>query len=660
MRFIISLLLCFLLTGCATPVSRPTLTPTVPPPPTPPPPTLPPPTVTPRPLGNTDQVQLPSIFGFNAEVIATAPVLALDTPQNLRLTAGEVAWFRVELQAGQAYEVLTTDLSETLDTAITLFWSTGEQAAYNDNADGFASRIIFVPDVSATLYVLVEAFRSGLAAADSCVLLLRKLTLPPPDAFEPDNTIDQAKLLQLDVVQDRSFTYAGDVDWVRFRTQPGQTYLFRTFDLDDQVDTTLALHGEDGRELAFNDNADGGRASAIVYRSDRAETLYLRLATYDAPQLDLRYRLAVSLFTPAPPDAFEPDDNPNIARPLRVDEEQEHTISDPDDSDWLVFSVRPETAYRINLSAVGLGVDLEMDLRDAAGNILTTGSYRDSLNRELNYLADVEATVYLNIRAARITSNDTVYRVLLQAAPAVAIDKFEPDDEFAQASLLVPGEEQERTIRSELDVDHALVEVQAGEAYLLRAVAVNAETETELFLWLFDDAGNILTTSEIFGSEPGLLGHIAFVAETTGTLSLHIHAFNLPVGGLSYRLTLERIPPPQPDPFEPDNNRQQARPIVIGETQQHNFIGFDEDWLVITMQADQTYLIETFDLDPGVETIVYVFDGAGVLIASDNNTAPNSRIEFRPSRSGTYYLRILNIGVANFGESYRVRVVVKP
>jgi len=654
MRFIISLLLCFLLTGCATPVSRPTPTPTVPPPPTPPPPTLPPPTVTPRPLGDTDQVQLPSMFEFNAEVIATAPVLALDTPQNLRLTAGEVAWFRVELQAGQAYEVLTTDLSETLDTAITLFWSTGEQAAYNDDADGFASRIIFVPDVSATLYVRVQAFRSGLAA-DSCVLLLRKLILPPPDAFEPDNTIDQAKLLQLDVVQDRSFTYADDVDWVRFRTQPGQTYLFRTFDLDDQVDTTLALHGEDGRELAFNDDADGGRASAIVYRSDRAETLYLRLATYDAPQLDLRYRLAVSLFTPAPPDAFEPDDNPNIARPLRVDEEQEHTISDPDDSDWLIFSVRPETAYRINLSAVGLGVDLEMDLRDAAGNILTTGSYLDSLNRELNYLADVEATVYLNIRAARITSNDTGYRVLLQAAPAVAIDKFEPDDEFAQASLLVPGEEQERTIRSELDVDHALVEVQAGEAYLFRAVAINAEAE--LFLYLFDDAENMLLASGMTNIETGLL---RYVAETTGSRFLQIQAFNLPVGGLSYRLVLERIPPPQPDPFEPDNNRQQARPIVIGETQQHNFIGFDEDWLVITMQADQTYLIETFDLDPGVETIVDVFDGAGVFIASDDNTAPNSRIEFRPSRSGTYYLRILNIGVANFGESYRVRVVVKP
>jgi hypothetical protein len=654
MRFIISLLLCFLLTGCATPVSRPTPTPTVPPPPTPPPPTLPPPTVTPRPLGDTDQVQLPSMFEFNAEVIATAPVLALDTPQNLRLTAGEVAWFRVELQAGQAYEVLTTDLSETLDTAITLFWSTGEQAAYNDDADGFASRIIFVPDVSATLYVRVQAFRSGLAA-DSCVLLLRKLILPPPDAFEPDNTIDQAKLLQLDVVQDRSFTYADDVDWVRFRTQPGQTYLFRTFDLDDQVDTTLALHGEDGRELAFNDDADGGRASAIVYRSDRAETLYLRLATYDAPQLDLRYRLAVSLFTPAPPDAFEPDDNPNIARPLRVDEEQEHTISDPDDSDWLVFSVRPETAYRINLSAVGLGVDLEMDLRDAAGNILTTGSYLDNLNRELNYLANVEATVYLNIRAARITSNDTGYRVLLQAAPAVAIDKFEPDDEFAQASLLVPGEEQERTIRSELDVDHALVEVQAGKAYLFRAVAINAEAE--LFLYLFDDAENMLLASGMTNIETGLL---RYVAETTGSRFLQIQAFNLPVGGLSYRLVLERIPPPQPDPFEPDNNRQQARPIVIGETQQHNFIGFDEDWLVITMQPDQTYLIETFDLDPGVETIVDVFDGAGVFIASDDNTAPNSRIEFRPSRSGTYYLRILNIGVANFGESYRVRVVVKP
>ncbi len=655
MRFIISLLLCFLLTGCATPVSMPTPTPTVPPPPAPPLPTLPPPTVTPRPLGDPDQVQPPRMFGFDAAAVASAPALPLAMPQVLQLSAGNVAWFRVEMQAGQAYEVFTTDLAEGLDTTITLFWPTGEEAAYNDDADGLASRIIFVPDVSETLYIRVQALQVPMDAATGCVILVRTLTLPPPDAFEPDNTIDQAKPLQLDVIQNRSFTYGGDVDWVRFRTQPGQTYLFRTFDLDDRVDTTLALYGEDGSELAFNDDADGGRASAIVYRSDREETLYLRLATYAVPQFDLRYRLAVSLFTPALPDAFEPDDNPNIARPLRADEEQEHTISDPDDSDWLVFSVRPETAYRINLSAVGLGVDLEMDLRDAAGNVLTTGSYLDSLNRELNYLADVEATVYLNIRAVRITSNDTGYRVLLQAAPAVAIDKFEPDDEFAQASLLVPGEEQERTIRSELDVDHALVEVQAGEAYLFRAVAINAEAE--LFLYLYDDAENMLLASGMTNIETGLL---RYVAETTDSRFLQIRAFNLPVGGLSYRLVLECIPPPQPDPFEPDNNRQQARPIVIGETQQHNFIGFDEDWLMVELQADKSYLIETFDLDPGVETLVEVLNEVGELIASDQHTNLNSRIEFRPAQSGTYYLRILNIGWANFGEGYRVRVVVKP
>ncbi|WP_028458686.1 hypothetical protein [Chloroflexus sp. Y-396-1] len=654
MRFIISLLLYFLLTGCATPVSMPTPTPTVPPPPAPPPPTLPPPTVTPRPLSDPDQGQPPSMFEFDAAAVASAPALSLSTPQVLQLSAGNVAWFRVEMQAGQAYEMFTTDLAEGLDTTITLFWPTGEEAAYNDDTDGLASRIIFVPDVSETLYIRVQALQVPMDAAAGCVLLVRTLTLPPPDAFEPDNTIDQAKPLQLDVIQDRSFTYSGDVDWVRFRTQPGQTYLFRTFDLDDQADTTLSLHDEDGSELAFNDDADGGRASAIVYRSDREETLYLRLVTYTVQQLDLRYRLAVSLFTPAPSDAFEPNDNPNIARPLRVDEEQEHTISDPDDSDWLVFSVRPGTAYRINLSAVGLGVDLEMDLRDAAGNILTTGSYLDSLNRELNYLADVEATVYLNIRAARITSNDTGYRVRLQAASAVAIDKFEPDDEFAQASLLIPGEEQERTIRSELDVDNALVEVQAGEAYLFRAVAINAETE--LFLYLYDDTENMLLASGMTNVETGLL---RYVAETTGSRFLQIQAFNLPVGGLSYRLVLERIPSPRPDPFEPDNDRKNARPIAIGETQQHNFIGFDEDWLMVELQADKSYLIETFDLDPGVETLVEVLNEVGELMASDQHTNLNSRIEFQPAQSGTYYLRILNIGWANFGEGYRVRVMVK-
>ncbi len=653
MRFIISLLLCFLLTGCATPVSRPTPTPTVPPPPAPPPPTSPPPTITPQPLGDTDQVQPPSMFEFDAVAVASAPALPLAMPQVLQLSAGKVAWFRVEMQAGQAYEVFTTELAEGLDTAITLFWPTGEEAAYNDDADGLASRVIFVPDVSETLYIRVQAFQAPIDAA-GCVLLVRTLTLPPPDAFEPDNTIDQAKPLQLDVIQNRSFTYSGDVDWVLFRTQPGQTYLFRTFDLDDQADTTMSLHDEDGSELAFNDDADGGRASAIVYRSDRAKTLYLRLATYAAPRLDLRYRLAVSLFTPPPPDAFELDDDPNIARPLRVDEEQEHTISDPDDSDWLVFSVRPGTAYRINLFAVGLGVDLEMDLRDAAGIILASGSYLDSRNRELNYLADAEETVYLHTRAARITSNDTGYRVHLQAASAVAVDKFELDDEFTQASLLIPGEEQERTIRSELDVDNALVEVQAGEAYLFRAFAIDAEAE--LFLYLYDDAENMLLASGMTNVETGLL---RYVAETTGSRFLQIRAFNLPLGGLSYRLVLERIPPPQPDPFEPDNDRQNARPITIGETQQHNFIGFDEDWLMVELQADKSYLIETFDLDPGVETLVEVLNEVRELITSDQHTNLNSRIEFRPAQSGTYYLRILNIGVANFGESYRVRVVVQ-
>ncbi|WP_322487941.1 PPC domain-containing protein [Chloroflexus sp.] len=124
---------------------------------------------------------------------------------------------------------------------------------------------------------------------------------------------------------------------------------------------------------------------------------------------------------------------------------------------------------------------------------------------------------------------------------------------------------------------------------------------------------------------------------------------------------METTPLPQPDPYEPDNDLQSARPIEAGATQQHNFIGrSDEDWLKLDLQAGQTYSSETFDLAADVDTVIELFDAQGQSLAvNDDSDGFVSRIEFRPSRSATYYVRITNIGVAMFGATYQVRVSVR-
>ncbi len=100
-----------------------------------------------------------------------------------------------------------------------------------------------------------------------------------------------------------------------------------------------------------------------------------------------------------------------------------------------------------------------------------------------------------------------------------------------------------------------------------------------------------------------------------------------------------------------------ARSIAIGETQQRTFVGSnDEDWLVVELRAGQTYLIETLALDPGVDTILELFDsGSALLRRNDDSDGLASRIGFQPERSAPYYIRVTNIGQAAFGDGYQVR-----
>jgi uncharacterized repeat protein (TIGR01451 family) len=125
-----------------------------------------------------------------------------------------------------------------------------------------------------------------------------------PDAYEPDNTIDQAGAFDFALPsfsQSRNFYVPADRDWLRLTVQAGVVYTFATSNLGPLADTVLSLYAEDGTTLlAENDDASANvQDSLIVWTAPltpRNQTVYLVVwqTSYNADSCRTAYTLSLT------------------------------------------------------------------------------------------------------------------------------------------------------------------------------------------------------------------------------------------------------------------------------------------------------------------------------------------------------------------------------
>jgi hypothetical protein len=99
------------------------------------------------------------------------------------------------------------------------------------------------------------------------------------DAYEPDDTPDQAKPLAFDgMVQSRSAHTGSDVDWVRFTLAAGDAVRINTV---GSCDTFLDLVGPDGRtRLDFDDDSGSGSNAQIDFQPTQPGNYFARVSQY--------------------------------------------------------------------------------------------------------------------------------------------------------------------------------------------------------------------------------------------------------------------------------------------------------------------------------------------------------------------------------------------
>jgi hypothetical protein len=170
------------------------------------------------------------------------------------------------------------------------------------------------------------------------------------DEYEPDDTCQQATLIEVNARQSHNFHTTDDRDYVKFVcTEADNIYTIRTLNLSATNDTTLTLYDTDcATQLEYNDNdPDNPPASKIVWLCSTTGTYFVEVAPVgtqieecDAYDLEITSAMVP---TPTPtvtdtptltptPTPMSPTDTPKPASPTNTPVPPEPTLARPTDT----------------------------------------------------------------------------------------------------------------------------------------------------------------------------------------------------------------------------------------------------------------------------------------------------------------------------------------
>ena len=110
-----------------------------------------------------------------------------------------------------------------------------------------------------------------------------------------------------------------------------------------------------------------------------------------------------------------------------------------------------------------------------------------------------------------------------------------------------------------------------------------------------------------------------------------------------YQLEAKLVAMGPPDQYEPDDSKEEAKPISLGSPQRRTFNHpGDIDWAVLNLSQAGTYGISARPpTDNGLDTYIELYDAAGQLLAEDDDGGRNmdAYLEVKLA-AGRYYIKV--------------------
>jgi hypothetical protein len=499
---------------------------------------------------------------------------------------GDQDWVAFELPAGQGGVIETVSVGQGFwDTNLSLYTAAGSSLAYDDDSgEGAFSRIEFgcaaSPGTSAYAARAGQYFGAALGGygirltCRTCPTPTRTASPTPtiaPDAFEPDDNVEQASAITCGAVQRHTAPY-GDVDWVSLTLDSRSTVHPRfTYRAGYAVMTIFDAQGRQVTNPYF-DGFECGRNALPAGRYDiRVNGDFYAGTEYDLGVLcapcDLDDPTPTATFsptptaTPIPPDAYEIDDRES-AVPISCGEGLIRSLSSREDSDWLMLSVPERSA--VTIQTLSPFSTPQLALQDAEGrdigygygvidricgeSALDAGTYFvEAYHGDFAFPYDVWVSCDPCPGEGRATPS---MATRTPTPTALMPDAYEPDDSAEQARPIACGGLQVHSIDARYDEDWVAFEVADPSA-------ISASASAELPL-------------ELYAGESGQLvaNGYRFLDRTCGAAALPPGAYRLVVRGSyypipAYNLSLlcQACPAtPTPTPSRPPTATRTPRP----------------------------------------------------------------------------------------------------
>jgi hypothetical protein len=253
-----------------------------------------------------------------------------------------------------------------------------------------------------------------------------------------------------------------------------------------------------------------------------------------------------------------------------------------------------------------------------------------------------------------------------QEQPEYAPDVWEPDDSLAEASEIETGSPQTHDLHTQADRDWLYFPATRGHIYTIETANLGDDIDTEIYL--YDDEGNLLAQNDDGRSmEEPWASRLVWAAERTNILYVMIQNVDDDDAGPGtvYDIRIWEEVIFVEDEFEPDDSPEKASLLKVEKPQPHNLhILGDHDWLRFQASAGNTHVIQTYDLGPGVDTVVHLFNEEGNELALNDNGSDEeeplaSRIQWTARRDAPLYILIHDSGDdgAGPGTEYWVRLL---
>jgi hypothetical protein len=205
--------------------------------------------------------------------------------------------------------------------------------------------------------------------------------------------------------------------------------------------------------------------------------------------------------------------------------------------------------------------------------------------------------------------------------PQYPPDQWEPDDSPDTAASIEPLTPQSHDLHRRGDRDYVRFDAIRGHVYTVETASLGEDIDTRILLYGCE--ANLLTHNDDgrFWEEPWA-SRLVWTAKRTCTYYLMVHDVEDDSAGpgTSYELRLWEEAHFVEDEYEPDGSSLLASLLKPGEPQPHNLhIVGDVDWMRVDAKAGMSYVIETFDLGPDVDTVLRLLDEEGNELAMDDN-----------------------------------------